>query len=228
MSITGKLSIKLLVTGHLLKSIYLYPASDRAKRIEIRPKDMNINASQLRKETPNVLDRSELQGQSIELDDHFAKNTIEGPQSVHERIRSWLEDSDRIQNETESMATLVPIVENQVKTKTVSIRRRKNFSSNGNDVETSSEISSSDLFDNSIVPLKRAKKDRPSERSMEPRICSSTTKNKRKKIGRTFWNDEEDDCLKQGLLNYGPETKNRWATIKCNCFAKKSFLFGAC
>ena len=185
---------------------------------------MNLNASQLRKETPNELDRSELQGQPIRLDDDFAKKIIEDPQSVHDRIRSWLEDSDRIQNETESMVTLVPVAENQTKkAKKDLIRRRKDFSSSGNDIDTPSEIASSDYFDNaSIVPLKRAKKDRPSEKSsMEPPIRSS--KNTRKKIGRTFWNDEEDACLKQGLLNYGPETTNRWATIKSNCFAKTSF-----
>ena len=189
---------------------------------------MNLNASQLRKETPNELDRSELQGQPIRLDDDFAKKIIEDPQSVHDRIRSWLEDSDRIQNETESMVTLVPVAENQTKkAKKDLIRRRKDFSSSGNDIDTPSTIASSDFFDNaSIVPLKRAKKDRPSEKSsMEPPIRSSN--NKRKKIGRTFWNDEEDACLKQGLLNYGPETTNRWATIKSNCFAKTSFCFDA-
>ena len=201
-------------------SIYLYPISDTDKTTE---------------KCTQELARSELQGQSIRQDSEFADKIIEGPQSVHDRIRSWLEESDRIQNETESMVTLVPVNENQTKkSKKDMIRRRKDFSSSGNDIDTPSEIASSEFFDNaSIVPLKRAKKDRPSDRpsersSMEPPIRSSTAKNTRKKIGRTFWNEEEDACLKQGLLNYGPETTNRWATIKSNCFAKTSFQSDAC
>ena len=105
------------------------------------------------------------------------------------------------------------------------IRRKRDISSSGYDIDTPSEIASSEFFDNaSIVPLKRSKKDRPTERSsLEPPICNFADKNKRRKIGRKFWNDEEDACLKEGLLSYGPETMNRWAKIKSSCFAKLGF-----
>ena len=107
------------------------------------------------------------------------------------------------------------------------IRRKKDISSSGYDIDTPSEIASSEFFDNaSIVPLKRSKKYGPSERpSLEPPICNFADKNKRRKIGRKFWNDEEDACLKEGLLSYGPETMNRWAKIKSTCFAKLGFYF---
>ena len=175
------------------------------------------------KETSNVLvfeSRPEV-SRSV----YVERKIIEDPQSVQDRIQSWLDDSDRFQTETESMVTLVLVDEKQArKINKDSIRRKKDLT-DGLDTETPSEIASSEFFDNaSIIPLKRSKKNRPSESSPEESLnCPRTEIYKRKKIGRNFWNDEEDDCLKEGLLKYGPETRNRWAKIKASFFPKSGF-----
>ena len=165
------------------------------------------------KETPNVLGHGP---------DAFERKIIEDPQSVRDRIQLWLDDSvQTVQSETESMVTLVPVEEKQArKIKTDLIRRKKDLPSN--DIETPSEIASSEFFDNaSIIPLKRSKKNRPSESSPQESLNSRfTEKIKRKKIGRNYWNNDEDDCLREGLLKYGPETMNRWAKIKSSFFSK--------
>ena len=150
------------------------------------------------------------------------RKIIEDPQSVHDRIQSWLENSDRVQTETESMVTLVPVDEKQArKVKKDSRKRTKDMPSNGFDIGTPSEIASSEFFDNaSIIPLKRSKKNRPCNSSPHESNCQSAEKMKRKKIGRKFWNDEEDDFLKEGLMKYGPETLNRWSKIKSRFFSK--------
>ena len=139
------------------------------------------------KETPNVLGHGP---------DAFERKIIEDPQSVRDRIQLWLDDSvQTVQSETESMVTLVPVEEKQArKIKTDLIRRKKDLPSN--DIETPSEIASSEFFDNaSIIPLKRSKKNRPSESSPQESLNSrSIEKIKRKKIGRNYWNDDEDDC----------------------------------
>ena len=73
----------------------------------------------------NVFDyrRPELQTESARPGDGFVEKVIEFPQSVHDRIRCWLDDSERVQNESDSMVTLVPVVENpSKKTRNVSIR----------------------------------------------------------------------------------------------------------
>ena len=157
---------------------------------------------------------------------YVERKIIEDPQSVRDRIQLWLDDSDRVQNvqsETESMVTLVPVEEKQArKIKTDLIRRKKDLHSKRRDIETPSEIASSEFFDNaSIIPLKRSKKNRPSESSPQESLnFRPTEKIKRKKIGRNYWNDDEDDCLMEGLLKYGPETMNRWAKIKSSFFSK--------
>lgn len=181
------------------------------------------------KETSNVLvfeSRPEVSKSNGPDAVHVERKIIEDPQNVQDRIQMWLDDSDRVQTETESMVTLVPVDEVQAtKIKKDSIRRKKDLTSNGLDTETPSEIASSEFFDNSsIIPLKRSKKNRPSESSPQESLnCPRTEINKRKKIGRNFWNDEEDDCLKEGLLKYGPETRNRWAKIKASFFPKSGF-----
>ena len=177
-------------------------------------------------ETSNVLEQGVVPGVVPEAV-YVERKIIEDPQSVHDRIQLWLDDSDRVQtaqSETESMVTLVPVEENQAKkVKSNLIKRKKDLPSN--DIETPSEIASSEFFDNaSIIPLKRSKKNRPSESSPQESLNSRPTeKIKRKKIGRNYWNDDEDDCLMEGLLKYGPETMNRWAKIKSSFFSKPGF-----
>ena len=82
--------------------------------------DINMNDTH-----ENVFDyrRPELQRESARPGDGFVGKVIEFPQSVHDRIRCWLDDSERVQNESDSMVTLVPVVENpSKKTRNVSIR----------------------------------------------------------------------------------------------------------
>ena len=141
---------------------------------------------------------------------------------MYNRIQSWLQDSDKVHDEDESMITLVPVRES--KRKINPARRRKQFSYSSTPSDTASEMTSSEYFDNtSIIPLKRPKKIRMVSDGVTPDETKKRSNPKKARIGRTFWDDAEDKILKEGLRTYGPATKNRWAKIKLKFFSELDF-----